>query len=150
MTPENTIRVKAMCLLIQDDFILVADGSTMKSNARLVIARNFYRVMGGTMEPNETAEETVRREIREELNSELENLERLDVIENIYTYEGHKGHEIVFLFKGELTNKELRKQDKIHVVDADYEFDAIWVPIKELLNGDKPLYPSLDYSRFIS
>jgi ADP-ribose pyrophosphatase YjhB (NUDIX family) len=149
MTLENTIRVKAMCLLIQDGFILVANGSTMKSKVRLVIARNFYRVMGGSMEINETAEETVRREIREELNSEIENLERLDVVENIYTYEGHGGHEIVFMFKGELANKELRKQDKIHVVDADYEFDAVWVPVKELLNGDKPLYPSFDYSRFI-
>jgi len=87
----------------------------------------------------------VRREIREELQSEIENLERIEIIENIFTYAGEKGHEIVFLFKGQLARKELYKQETIHIDEDEYEFDARWIPINALLNGDVPLYPAFDY-----
>lgn len=147
---ESKIKIKAVCLLIHNQKVLVMDADSLTSPGSRVVPGHFYRVLGGTMNFQETAEQCVRREIREEINSEIENLERLDVVENSFTYAGKDEHEILFVFKGTLSRKELVEQDTIHVVDSDYEFNAVWVPINELLNGKKPLYPSLDYSRFIS
>lgn len=141
------IRVKAMCLLVHDNCILVADANTLKGKegGRKIVPGNFYRVLGGSINFDETAENGVRREIREELQSEIENLERIDVVENLFTYAGERGHEIVFLFKGQLAKKELCEKNSIHIDEDEYEFDARWIPIDELLSGDAPLYPALDY-----
>lgn len=136
-----------MCLFIHENRVLVADANTLKGKVggRKVVPGNFYRVLGGSINFNETAEDGVRREIREELQSGIENLERIDVVEDLFTYVGERGHEIVFLFKGQLTKKELCEQESIHIDEDEYEFDARWIPIDKLLNGDAPLYPTLDY-----
>ncbi len=145
---DKKIRVKAMCLIIHNQKVLVADGDTFKSNVRHVVPGHFYRVLGGSMNFQETSEQSVRREIREELGSEIDNLEKLDVIENHFIYAGEQDHEIVFLFKGRLARKELTEQNVIHIVEDSYEGDAVWVPIEEMLKGDRPLYPTTDYKKY--
>ena len=148
---EKQIRVKAMCLLEHDGRVLVADAETLKSTRenRETIPGVFYRVLGGGMNFSESAEECVRREIREELDSEIDNLKFLDVIENRFKYGGEHGHEIVFLFSGTLTEKNLLEQEAIHILDDGYEFDAVWVSKEKLTSGEKPLYPKTNYDRFI-
>jgi ADP-ribose pyrophosphatase YjhB (NUDIX family) len=145
------IRLKAMCLLVHDNRVLVGDANTFKgtTGGRKIVPGNFYRVLGGSVDFDETAENGVRREIREELKSEIENLEQVDVVESLFTYAGEKCHEIVFLFKGQLAKKELCEQESIHIDEDEYEFDARWIPIDELLNGDTPLYPALDYKSLL-
>ena len=138
-----------MCLIVDDGRVLVADGDTLKSSSRPIVPSPFYRVLGGSLNFDESAEEGVRREIREELGSEIENLKKIDVIENRFTYADERGHEIVFLFKGTLVRKELHNQSMVHVVDEGYEFDAVWVPIEKLLKGDKPLYPPYEYEKVL-
>ena len=144
------IKVKAMCLFLHNNRILVGDARTLtgKKNGRKIVPGNFYRVLGGSIRFNETAAEGVRREIQEELQSEIENLEQIDVIENLFTYAGKQGHEIVFLFKGQLAKKKLHEQKMIHIIEDGYEFDAKWVSFDMLLNGDTPLYPSFDYKSY--
>ncbi|OHB08340.1 MAG: hypothetical protein A2W64_03360 [Candidatus Zambryskibacteria bacterium RIFCSPLOWO2_02_39_10] len=88
----------------------------------------------------------VRREVREELNSEINNLSLVKVVENIFMYEGNPGHEVVFIYTAEFVNKELYKKEKIHIVEPHLEFDAEWISIAEVLNGKIILYPATDYS----
>jgi hypothetical protein len=71
------------------------------------------------------------------------------VIESIFTYEGKRNHEIMFLYKGILTNKELYDKEKIRVVDSTYEFDAEWIDIKDVLNGAVKLYPTASYQKYL-
>ena len=141
-----------MCLLIDNGRVLVADGKSIKGAAgrRPIIPGTFYRVLGGSIDFGERAVDAVRREIREEVSSEIQDLELLEVVENMFEYAGEPGHDIVFLFKGTLANTELSKKDSIHVNETDYEFDAIWVLFSFLLKGDVPLYPALDWSRFLA
>jgi ADP-ribose pyrophosphatase YjhB (NUDIX family) len=143
MNPEPKIKVKAMCLIIRDGKTLVAVGHDK------VTSQDFYRVLGGSLNFFETSEEGVRREIREELKSELEDLKLLDVVENIFTYEGTKGHEVVFVYSGNLSRNELYDQDVIHIIEDTYEFDAEWASIEKILNKEVPLYPALDWSKFL-
>lgn len=138
---NNRIRIKVMCLITDGDRVLAGHGYDS------VKGEDFYRVLGGSMKFSETSEEGVRREIREELNSEIEDLKFLDVVENTFVYKGNPGHEIIFLFQGTLTDKEIYKQAKIHIVDEGYEFDAEWVSLKDVFAGKARLYPEYDYSK---
>lgn len=137
------IEIKTMCLLVHNGKALVSKGYDKKKN------EYFYRVLGGGLNFGEKAEDGVRREIREELQSELNNLKLLDVVENIFTYDGNQGHQITFLFSGEPARKEIYDKNPIHVVEDTYEFDAEWVQINKILNKEIILYPSLDWNRFL-
>lgn len=135
--------LKAMCLLRQDERILVFEAFNHVKQQR------FYRLLGGHIEFQETAEAAVRREIREEIDSELDELRLVDIIENIYTYQGQPGHEVDFLFEGRLRKRQLYSQELIHIRDTGIEFDAVWVPLAEILANQTPLYPPYDYARLV-
>ena len=47
----------------------------------------------------------VIREIREEIEAEITDLELLGILESIFTLEGQLGHEIVFVYQGDLLTK---------------------------------------------
>lgn len=140
MEKEEKIKIKAMCLFHKDGKVLVAKCFDKIKN------EHFYRILGGSVNFFETGEAGIRREIQEELSSEIENLKLVDVIENLFTYEGSKGHEIVFLYTGDLARKELYAQNVIHIIEDTYEVDAEWIPVSDILNGKIPLYPALDYA----
>jgi len=140
----SKFNLKAMCIFHKDGKILVSKGFDKVKN------EHFYRFLGGGVDFFETGKSAVRREIKEELHSEIENLEIIDVIENLFTFEGIKRHEIVFFYVGDLVNKELYKQNKIHVVEDTHEFDAEWISIDGILQGSLPLYPALDYKTLFS
>lgn len=149
---EPKIKVKAMCLLLQGDKVLVVDGGFFKSTShdRIITPDNFYRVVGGSVEFNETAEEAVRREVMEEIGVQVKNLEFLEVVENRFVYHGEKGHEIVFVYKG-FPDPEMDTGEDVVIKENDgYEGKAVWVPIATLLSGDRPLYPAGDYTKFLS
>ncbi len=147
---EEQIKNKAMCLIVDDGYVLVGDGRSIKSNVRPVMSGNFYRVLGGHLEGNETGEEAVRRELREEAEIEIDNLKFLEVVDNKFTYEGEENHEIISLFIGEPGTKNMTKGKIIHRVEDTYEFDILWVPIKDILDGDRPLYPKFDYEKVLN
>jgi ADP-ribose pyrophosphatase YjhB (NUDIX family) len=61
----------------------------------------YHRPLGGEIDFGEPAADAVRRELREELGSDLLDVRRLGVVETIFTYEGEPWHEIVFVFRGQ-------------------------------------------------
>ncbi len=140
---KEKIKLKAMCLFVHKGKVLVAKGSDDLNG------KKFYRVVGGSVEFFETAEQGVRREIREELLSEIENLKFLDIVENLFTFEGKRGHEVVFLYIGDLAKKELYEQKTIRIIEPAWEIEAEWIPIEEILSGKMPLYPEYDYKKVL-
>lgn len=135
------IKLKTMCLFQRDGKLLVSKGFDR------VKQKHFYRMLGGHVEFGEKAEAGIRREIKEELGSEIENLKLLGVIENIFTYQGRDGHEIDYLFSAELLNKDLYKRETIHVVENEnLDFEAEWIPIASVISGEILLYPPFDYA----
>lgn len=134
----NQIEVKALCIILRDNKdVLVGLGYDE------IKKEHFGRVLGGGMNFGETAEAAVRREIKEELLCEIENLEFVKLIENIFIYNGEKGHQITFLYKGDLSNKDLYKQEKILVHDTK-SFEAEWLPLSDVITGKVKLYPEFD------
>jgi len=139
MHSEEQIKAKAMCLFYQDGKILVSRGRNKVTN------EIFYRLLGGSLNFFENSEAGIRREIQEELHSDIENLKFITTIENTFTHEDWRGHEIVFVYLGDLKRKELYEQNVIHIVEETYEFDAEWIPVRDVIKGTKILFPSFDW-----
>jgi 8-oxo-dGTP diphosphatase len=85
------IKVSCAIILNQDGEILVAQRSTTMSMPLT------WEFPGGKVEPNETAEECLRRELMEELNIKVQIIEQLPV--NFHAYSNFSIELIPFLCK---------------------------------------------------
>ena len=134
-----------MCLFEYEGRVLLCRGYDQVKD------ENFYRVPGGHVEFGEHAVEAVRREIMEELNSDIEDLVFHEVVENIFEYQGVPGHEIVFMFTGRLASQALYKKDVISYREHDdSEHEAVWVPAADVFSGAVRAYPACDYRTMLS
>ena len=74
MFKENKIRPLVVAIIEHNDKYLVCAGFDSVKNEK------FYRLIGGGIEFGEKAETALRREFKEEINSELANIKFLGVI----------------------------------------------------------------------
>jgi len=134
----NQIRPLAICVFRNKDRILVAEGyDPIKDDT-------FYRPLGGGIEFGERSEETVCRELMEEIGVELkqDTLKYLGAVENIFTFNGTPGHEIVLVYDGELIDSRLYDQAVISGKEANgEEIRAMWKNLDEFGVGESVLYP---------
>jgi 8-oxo-dGTP pyrophosphatase MutT (NUDIX family) len=130
----NQIRPLAICLFRQGDRILVAEGYDDVKN------EFFFRPLGGGIEFEETSTEALQRELMEELQAEIGDLHYLFTLENIFTFNGEKGHEIVLVYDGRLKDEALYGQAILHGVDG-IPFKAMWMRLDEFGRGKAILYP---------
>ena len=134
----SQIRPLAICIFRNNDRILVGEGYDP------VKRETFYRPLGGGIEFGERAEETIRREVREEIGAEVVSLQYLFTLENIFTFNGEAGHEIVMVYDGRLVDEAYYAREIIEGQEFD-EFrqlplKAVWMRIEEFGPG-APLYP---------
>ena len=127
-----SIRNISVGLPVRDGHVLVLNGvDTVKDQA-------FHRAIGGGIEFGETAEAVLRREFVEELGVTLGPVTLLDVAENIFEYEGERGHEIAHIFAVESAEIDAIPLDaRLHVLDEGSP--VRWVSISET---DHPFYPA--------
>lgn len=97
---KNQIRPLAVAVVRRENKILALECFDS------VKRQKFYRLIGGGIEFGEKAEVTVVREFQEELGLDIRVVRFLGCGENIFTYEGQKGHEIVFFFEAEFVSPE--------------------------------------------
>jgi len=132
---EEKIRPIAICVCRDGDRILVAEGHDCKKD------QTFYRPLGGTIEFGELGEGTVRREFREEIGADLADVRYLGMLENIFTYEDWRGHEIVLVYDGRLSDGRLYEKKTLHGDEFGQPFKAVWKRLDEFGPGKPPVYP---------
>lgn len=127
--------VKAVCVFSNEGRILAVDALDPTKGER------FWGPIGGRVEFGEQSGDAIAREIREELSSEVRNLELLGVLESIFTYDGGDGHEIVFVYDGELAESSLYQEATVRGVESNgEEFSAHWIDPAHPDHG-RPIYP---------
>ena len=134
----NRIRPLAICLFRHKDCILVAEGYDP------VKKEYFYRPLGGGIEFGEYSEQTIQRELLEEIGAEVSELKYLGTLENLFVFNGTPGHEIVQVYDGSLRDTGLYEQTVImgSEVDINDTFRAMWKRIDEFRQGKSVLYPA--------
>ena len=135
------VRAIALCIFQKDGRILAARGYDPVKN------QVFYRPLGGTIEFGEPAALTVVREIQEELNLESTGIKYLGTLENIFTFAGKSGHEIVLIFDGAFVDPSVYQQAVLHGNEGNNEpILAEWIKIDDYSTGNTganpPLYPT--------
>ena len=132
----SQIRPLAICLFSHDDKILVSEEHDPAKG------ETFYRPLGGGIEFGEHSSETVHRELLEEIGAHAKNLVYLGTIENIFTFNGTPGHEIVQVYDGALVESGLYKQAVIsgHEADVGLPMKVVWKSLDEFSPGKSILY----------
>jgi len=139
MTKKKRVRPLAICVFRHGDKILVAEGYDSVKD------EYFYRPLGGGIEFGESSTETICRELMEEIDVEvdLQSLKYLGAVENIFRFNGKKGHEIVLIYDGALKEPALYERSVLQgKEDGGQRFRAIWKSIHEFGEGKSILYPT--------
>jgi ADP-ribose pyrophosphatase YjhB (NUDIX family) len=130
------IRVKALAWIEDKDMLFVV---RMHDSVK---GDDYYRPVGGSVEFGERAHETVVREVREELDTEIELIESPFVVENHFVCDGKVGHEIDFLFPARFTDPAFYERKIFRLVEANGdEADALWIRIADCVSGNLRLVP---------
>jgi len=133
---SERIRPLALAIIRKEDRILLLKGRDSFKN------ETFYRPLGGGIEFGETGQRALIREIREELDAEITDIEFIGALENLFTYEGKPGHEIVLIYKAELADRTLYEKAFIEGHEDDNsDFKAEWKSLSDFADGKPPLYP---------
>lgn len=133
------IKAKAMGIFAHEGRMLVMD---CVDNVK---QKPFYRLLGGHIEFGERAPETFKREMMEELGAEVEVFEQLDVVQNIFTFEGKPHHEVIIIHRVAFVDPSYYAREDLRNIEPGMDEPFIWVAISDILNGPVPLYPSTDY-----
>jgi len=135
---KNKIRPIAICVFRHKDRILVAEGYDP------VKKQTFYRPLGGGIEFGEKSDQTVRRELLEEINAEVGELWYLGALENIFVFNGAPGHEIVMVYDGLLKDSGLYDLGVIKGEETEIgeSFQAVWKSLDEFGAEKSILYPT--------
>ena len=133
MFKSDSIRPIALGIAKKGKKILVGIGYDK------VKKQTFYRALGGGIEFGETSKDAVKREFQEEINADITVKKLLGVTENIFTYQGKNGHEIVFLYSIEIPEDTYK--DEYEIDDEADEYNAVWVDIDDFKSGKKIIYP---------
>lgn len=139
MSKKKRIRPLAICVFRHQDQILVAEGyDSVKDEF-------FYRPLGGGVKFGEPGAETICRELMEEIQAEVDpqSLHYLGTVENIFRFNGKRGHEIVLIYDGTLKQTGLYEQPVILGKEGDgTDIRAVWKNIHDFGEGKAILYPT--------
>ncbi|QLG38936.1 MULTISPECIES: NUDIX hydrolase [unclassified Paenibacillus] len=117
------IRSVSLAILRKEDRILVQEINFPD------ISTTFYRPIGGTIEFGENSKKTLIRELKEELDQEIEEPRLISVIENIFGIEDELGHEIDFIYEASFIDKSQYNQEEFVGLEGSIRYKACWKPI---------------------
>ena len=137
MDDIQRIRPISICLFGYDNKILVSECFDSEKQDY------FCRPLGGGIEFGESSQEAMLREISEEIGVEVENLNLIEIIENIFVYEGKQGHQIVFVYDAEFVDKSWYDKDELTCFESAIKtpFAAKWLSLAEIKDRNIRLVP---------
>lgn len=123
---KNKIRPIAIGLILHENRILVFEGYDE------VKQKTFFRPLGGAIKFGETGAEALKREIKEEIDQDIVDIEYLGTIESIFMLRGEPGHELVLVYSAKLIDEAFSRltnftgheddgsEIKVRWMDLDY------------------------------
>jgi 8-oxo-dGTP pyrophosphatase MutT (NUDIX family) len=137
MMNQGRIRPIAIGVIRDRDRIFVYEGyDPLKGET-------FYRPLGGGIEFGELGADALVREMCEEVGAELTDLCYLGAVENIFTWNGRAGHEIMLVYEGRFTDRSMYERESMEGREDNGEtFTALWMPLEDFRQGRFPLYPN--------
>lgn len=141
MHHANQIRVLALGVIRDGDRLFISEGYDP------VKQQVFYRVMGGGVDFGETSYDALKREFQEEIQAELTNIKYLGCLENLFTFNGHPGHELLQLYQCDFVDQKFYQIEEMFFAEGERKKKALWVDINRFKSGELRIVPEnfLDY-----
>ena len=130
-------RANTLGLIIKGNYILLEEQNRKHSQGNGI----YYRPVGGTIELGERSEEALVREYKEEIGADIEIIQYIDCIENIYKIDDNIGHEITLLYTVKFKDEALYQQETFTVEDVGKRTVAKWIPLDDIMHERVILYP---------
>ncbi|OTG67978.1 hypothetical protein B9T25_08360 [Acinetobacter sp. ANC 4470] len=132
----RNIRAKAVCLFRHDDRVLLAQAFDPKKN------EHYLMPIGGGVEFGERAVEAIQREVMEEIQQQICNVQLHQIFENIFTFDGQQGHEIVFVYSADFVSQAVYNMSELCGVESNGAcYTAAWYSQTQLDILNDPIYP---------
>lgn len=133
MDKYTEIRPIALGLAIKNNKLLVEEKFDKVKN------QTFYRCLGGGIEFLEKSSDALKREFKEEINTDIVVKDFLGISENIFTFNGKNAHELILFYSIGIADSDYK--DEYNIIDRGGEFSAKWIDIDDFKNKSKILYP---------
>ncbi len=127
-------KIKSRCVFLNEGMILLCHNTQ----------HDYYFFPGGSSDNNETAEETLRREISEEFETEISNIKLLTTLTNV----GKHSDETISMFSATFTDPSIYNKAKVQIQDMD-DMNAEWVSLDDVKQNRIKLFPEYDYTKLI-
>ncbi len=135
MHKPGEIRVLALGLVREGDRVFISQGyDPAKQQA-------FYRAMGGGVDFGETSREALEREFQEEIQAELINIRYLGCLENLFTFNGKQGHEILQVYECDFADPKFYQLEQLVFNEGKRKKTALWVNINRFKSRELNLVP---------
>lgn len=129
---EYKLNIRAAAIIIHNNKVLTHRN----------VNSDHYALLGGRVQIGESSEETVKREVLEELGKNIDIIGYVATFENFFEMKGKKYHEIMFVYEAEFTDeKNKAMQETIKNMEGKDYLQYEWLDINEI---DKyPLKPKV-------
>jgi len=137
MSSTQRVRPLALGIFWQADRIFVTKGYDAVKD------QIFYRPLGGGIEFGERGPDALVREVMEEIGALVTDLQYVTTFENIFTYRGEPGHEIVLLYEGRFVDPTWYGRDVevgLEPTDDPPLMHGVWMRLDEF-GVEAPLSP---------
>ena len=129
---NKKLNIRACAVIIHENKLLVHNN----------INESHIALVGGRVKIGESSEQTLKREILEEMGKEIEILEYVSTIENFFDADDMPYHEIMFVYRADFKNEEDKKiLDTIHNVEGEDELRYDWIDLDKI--DEYPLKPKV-------
>jgi 8-oxo-dGTP pyrophosphatase MutT (NUDIX family) len=135
MHKQGEIRVLALGIIKKGDRTFISQGYDP------VKQQTFYRAMGGGVDFGETSLQALQREFQEEIQAELTNIHYLGCIENLFTFNGKQGHEILQVYQCDFVDPKFDELENLVFAEGERQKTALWVEISRFKSGELKLVP---------
>ena len=124
---DYKLNIRAACIIKHNNKVLLHKSDD----------KDHYCLIGGRVEIGENSENTIRREIIEELGKEIDITRYVSTIENFFEFEGSKYHEYMFVYEAEFKNeKDKLIEDTLCNIEGKDYLKYYWVDLKDIDNVD--------------
>ena len=129
---NQKLNIRACAIIIHDNKLLVHNN----------VNESHVALVGGRVKIGESSEQTLKREIMEEMGKEIEILEYVSTIENFFEADDMPYHEIMFVYRVDFKNEEDKKIiETIHNVEGEDELRYDWIDLDKI--DEYPLKPDI-------
>ncbi len=120
---NHTLNVRAAGIIIHNNKVL------MHRN----VNESYHALLGGRVELGESSEDTVKREILEELGKEVEITGYCCTIENFFNFRDSEYHEIMFVHFAEFIDEDDKKiEETLKNIEGREELEYRWLDLDKI------------------